>query len=255
MATLSQPVRPTIHDSSSPSNTRHLKNLGAPDVSSPRSSLSDRHPPDLPPPPPPVALPTATASATASATATATATATGPVYSHRHTASVSRLNQRTTSGIFAFAAAALDRTQIAFANISEPSIRPRASNGALSRLSLLASPSSEPASPERVHKLRSSSNQSLLSNYNSDGKLAQSATANNPPSQPYSATDPNRPQPIRFPSSSSNKMHQTSSRLLRMTDDERPFTKVRRSGFAGATGPFSSGRARCATLCTQRDHF
>jgi hypothetical protein len=29
--------------------------------------------------------------------------------------------------------------------------------------------------------------------------------------------------------SRANKMHQTSSRLLRMTEDERPFTKVRQS--------------------------
>jgi len=29
------------------------------------------------------------------------------------------------------------------------------------------------------------------------------------------------------PSSTTNKMHQTSSRLLRMTEDDRPFTKVR----------------------------
>jgi hypothetical protein len=36
------------------------------------------------------------------------------------------------------------------------------------------------------------------------------------------------------PSSSENKMHQTSSRLLRMTDDDRPFTKVGRRPGASA---------------------
>lgn len=229
MATLSQHSRPTIHDSSAPSNTpkdlKDIKNLRDSNTSTPRSSTSDRHPPDLPPPPlPPVAGP-----------ATTTTTAVGPAYSHRHTASVSAsvsrltLNQRSSSGFLAFAAAALDKTQSALANISEPSIRPRQSNGALARLSLLSSsnPNSEPTSPEKFHRLRSSSNQSLNSSYYLDGKLAnQAALVNNPPSQPYSATDPTRPLPIRFPSSSENKMHQTSSRLLRMTDDDRPFTKV-----------------------------
>jgi hypothetical protein len=47
-----------------------------------------------------------------------------------------------------------------------------------------------------------------------------------PPSQPYSQTDPGRPPLIKFtPSSAESKMHQTSSRLLRMTDDDRPFTR------------------------------
>lgn len=43
-------------------------------------------------------------------------------------------------------------------------------------------------------------------------------------SQPYSQTNPNLPPPILLPRSDS-AMHQTSSRLLRMTDDDRPFTK------------------------------
>jgi len=58
-----------------------------------------------------------------------------------------------------------------------------------------------------------------------DGKQsAAAAPARVPLSQPYTETDPNRPLPIRQPAADS-KMHQTSSRLLRMTDDERPFTK------------------------------
>jgi hypothetical protein len=57
-----------------------------------------------------------------------------------------------------------------------------------------------------------------------DGKIApQALQANNPPSQPYATTDPNHPLPYK--SSTAAKMHQTSSRLLRMTDDDRPFTK------------------------------
>jgi hypothetical protein len=46
-----------------------------------------------------------------------------------------------------------------------------------------------------------------------------------PPSQPYSETDPSLPEPTHLPRFD-NKMHQTSSRLLRMTDDDRPYTKV-----------------------------
>ena len=171
MATLSQHSRPTIHDSSAPSNTptskdlKDIKDLRDSNASTPRSSTSERHPPDLPPPLPPVAGPASTT----------TTTAAGPVHSHRPTASVSRLslNQRSSSGFLAFAAAALDKTQSALANISEPSIRPRQSNGALARLSLLSS--SEPNSPEKFHRLRSSSNQSLTSSYKLDGKLASQA--------------------------------------------------------------------------------
>jgi hypothetical protein len=60
-----------------------------------------------------------------------------------------------------------------------------------------------------------------------DGKQpASAAPAKVPISQPYSETDPSRPLPHRSPVTN-NTMHQTSSRLLRMTDDERPFTRVR----------------------------
>ncbi|KAF5019636.1 hypothetical protein F66182_8340 [Fusarium sp. NRRL 66182] len=246
MATLSQHQRPTVQHSASasafasPSDTL--------DQDTPRSSLSDRSPPLPTLPPPPAPAPAAAPAPTAAATSVPTAPA--PVYVpyhpqlaqtqtqahtqaptqsfHRHTASsVSRLNNRSSTGLFALAAAAFDRTQNAIATISEPSIRPRQSSGALSRLSLLttSSPSSEPSSPDRYHnRLRSASNQSLCSGTNLDTKLAsQPLQANNPPSQPYTSTDPNQPPPIK--SSTANKMHQTSSRLLRMTDDDRPFTK------------------------------
>jgi hypothetical protein len=48
-----------------------------------------------------------------------------------------------------------------------------------------------------------------------------------PPSQAYSNTATDTPAPITFGSQGNhNKMHQTSSRLLRMTSDDRPFTRV-----------------------------
>lgn len=225
MATLSHPPpRPTDPQSASASNSASSSNtrdLLSSDVAS-RSSLSERRP--LPPPPHHHHQDSVIA-----ASPTIAAPPAHP-HSHRHTVSVSRLNQRSSSGIFALAAAALDRTQNAIATISEPSIRPRHSNSTLSRLSLLSSsnPNSEPSSPDRKHRLKSASNQSLLSSANLDSAIAsQAPTAINPPSLPYSTTDPNLPPPIKSSPVTANKMHQTSSRLLRMTDDDRPFTKVR----------------------------
>lgn len=141
------------------------------------------------------------------------------------TTSLPRLQQRSSSGIFGLAAAAFDKTQSAFANISEPVIRPRNS---LARLSLAPGslPTSEPASPVKKPVSRIPSVQSLTASPAVDGKVpAAAAPAKVPLSQPYTETDPNRPLPVRQ-QPTDNKMHQTSSRLLRMTDDERPFTKV-----------------------------
>ncbi|QPC79567.1 hypothetical protein HYE68_010319 [Fusarium pseudograminearum] len=245
MATLSHHQKHTVNQSASPSDTfdqdTTTRSHPPSQATTPRSS-----PPLEPPPAPPVdatinpsivSANTTTGSRSASASGTGSGPAPGtntPVYvpynphqgHHRHTSSVSRLNNRSSTGLFALAASAFDRTQNAIAAISEPSVRPRQSSGALSRLSLLtsSSPSSEPSSPDKYHRLRSSSNQSLSSGATVDGKIApQALQANNPPSQPYTTTDPNHPLPYK--SSTAAKMHQTSSRLLRMTDDDRPFTK------------------------------
>ncbi|KPM44384.1 Developmental regulator flbA [Neonectria ditissima] len=223
MATLSQPARPTVSQSASASSASDSLDQRS-SASSP--SISDRPRPQD----------TVTAAAASAVTPGAT-TAAPPAHphSHRHTVSVSRLNQRSSTSIFALAAAALDRTQNAIATISEPSIRPRQSNSTLSRLSLLPSsnPSSEPSSPDRRYRLKSASNQSLLSSANLDGALAsQASSANHPLSQPYATADPNQPLPIKAPPASANKMHQTSSRLLRMTDDDRPFTRDFKDLFA-----------------------
>jgi GTPase-activating protein SST2 len=152
--------------------------------------------------------------------------------SNASTTSLPRFSQRSSSGIFSLAAAALDRTQSAFYNISDPVIRPRQSNPGLARLSFAAgSPTSaEPASPIKKQLFRTPSAQSLASNPSAaDGKLTSVALpAKAPLSSPYSETDPTLPPPIKF-AGRDNKMHQTSSRLLRMTDDERPFTKVRKA--------------------------
>ncbi|OBS22027.1 hypothetical protein FPOA_08364 [Fusarium poae] len=243
MATLSHHQNHTVNQSASPPDTfdqdTTTRSHPPSQTTTPRSS-----PPLQPPPAPPVDA-TNNPSTVSANTTTGSRSASGsgpgptpgtdtPVYvpyhpqqgHHRHTSSVSRFNNRSSSGLFALAASAFDRTQNAIAAISEPSVRPRQSSGALSRLSLLtsSSPSSEPSSPDKYHRLRSSSNQSLSSGATVDGKIApQALQANNPPSQPYATTDPNHPLPYK--SSTAAKMHQTSSRLLRMTDDDRPFTK------------------------------
>ncbi|OIW32162.1 RGS-domain-containing protein [Coniochaeta ligniaria NRRL 30616] len=127
------------------------------------------------------------------------------------------LQQPLNGSLFAFAAAALDKT---LSGISEPRVRPRPS---LNRLSLgpdsaLGSGRPSPEKPSR-HRV-TSSNFSSSSTLLGEGK----SSLTNPPSRPYAETDPNRPLPIHI-SRVDNKMHQTSSRLLRMTDDDRPFTK------------------------------
>ena len=139
------------------------------------------------------------------------------------TSSIPR-NQKS-GGLFAFAAAAIDRTQNAF----DQRVRPRQS---LSRLSIGPDPHSPTSelSPDkaqyRTSSNRSSSSLTLLGTQSSESRFpSQSSLAKDPPSQPYSETDRNQPLPILLPRID-NKMHQTSSRLLRMTDDDRPFTRV-----------------------------
>ncbi|KAI1450401.1 RGS-domain-containing protein [Annulohypoxylon stygium] len=144
------------------------------------------------------------------------------------TGSASLAKNQKSGGLFAFAAAAIDKT---IANISEPTIRSRPSASALSRLSVvLDSPTSSESSSSDKSRIRSfSSNSSgpstpsLLGNL-SDAKRPSQSSLRDPISKPYSETDASRPPPILLPGTE-NKMHQTSSRLLRMTDDDRPFTK------------------------------
>lgn len=148
-------------------------------------------------------------------------------HSRRHASSVSITgsaprHQRTSSSILSRAVAALDRTQSVIASISEPVIRNRQSNPALARLSLNAGSHQqlrdEPASPDRPTAFSNPSTQSLLSTPGDSQSASTSfSSAQHSPSQPPNGLNSDSPSP---------KMHQTSSRLLRMTDDERPFTRV-----------------------------
>ncbi|WYZ45254.1 hypothetical protein EsH8_VIII_000570 [Colletotrichum jinshuiense] len=187
---------------------------------------------------------TTTTSAPPPATATTTSSSTDPYHavpsvnrpqyrSHHHSPSTSSIYKlQRSGGLFGFAAAAFDKTQSALATFSsDQSIRQRASSSALGRASFIPESASDTASfgpPEKSPRYRSPSNYSSSSSSTLnqfDGKYpSQVSLVHDIPSQPYSETDPNRPLPFRQPSIES-KMHQTSSRLLRMTDDDRPFTK------------------------------
>lgn len=160
---------------------------------------------------------------------------------HASSASVSAIprsaSQRSPSGIFQrAAAAALD----SIASISEPVIRPKQSNPALTRLSLVSNSSPDAESFSSTDSsvassaLNSPSTHSLSSD--SNGQVRQSATSSgaattdpSPAQSPVAASPPAAappPHPATRQKRSDSKMHQTSSRLLRMTDDERPFTRV-----------------------------
>lgn len=192
------------HDNHHAHHTPPLKHY----TSAPRSSTSDRLTADL------TTLPASSHHQRHSSTPSAS--------------SFSR-SQRSATSLLSRAAAALDRTQNAFAGISEPVIRPRHSNSALARLSLqsVSAPSPEPSSPGRTAGSKAFSvNGPFTPAPRAQIKVVSpAAQANHPPSQPYSETDPSLPAPIRV-APSDKKMHQTSSRLLRMTDDDRPFTRV-----------------------------
>lgn len=212
----------THHHSRSPPPLTHY-------ASAPRSSTSERSPTD-----PPAAS----------------------AHHHRHsisqsTTSVAR-SHRSNKALFDRAAAALDRTQSVLATISEPVIRYRQSNSALARLSLASdsASNSELSSPKKDASVRNSvCNASLSSALTSDIRVVIPA-AQDLPSQPYSETDPSLPAPIRL-IGTDKTMHQTSSRLLRMTDDDRPFTRDFKDLFATlivSLLPLSAHRVRLSKV-------
>ncbi|KAI1762062.1 RGS-domain-containing protein [Hypoxylon sp. FL1150] len=156
-----------------------------------------------------------------------------------------------SGGLFAFAAAAIDKT---IANISEPTIRSRPSASALGRLSVVLDSSSS----DNSSRLRSfSSNSSaptpttpFIASPFSETKRSSQLSLRDPISKPYTETDPTRPPPVLL-SGQENKMHQTSSRLLRMTDDDRPFTKDFKDLFATlivSLLPLSAHRVRLTRI-------
>ncbi|KAI0009983.1 RGS-domain-containing protein [Xylariaceae sp. FL0662B] len=160
-------------------------------------------------------------------TTTTTITTASHPRQHQLNPSISSSSKNPKSGgLFSLAAAAI-------ANISEPTVRNRPSSTSLSRLSVvLDSPtSSDQSSSDYSSRIRSfSSNSStpttpVLPSPLSNRKPASQASLKDPISKPYSETDATRPPPVLLHNPQKNKMHQTSSRLLRMTNDDRPFTR------------------------------
>lgn len=173
------------------------------------------------PPPLPVNH-TASKTSTGKPSSTGTALQSNNSQRQSHHSSPSTSSQRS-GGILAFAQAALDKT---LANIAEPRVRPRQSLNRLSTGPDLIFSSAQ-SSPDKSARIRPSlSNPASSPTASGEGRQSSlSSVLKDPPSQRYSETDPTRPPPIHL-TRQDNKMHQTSSRLLRMTDDDRPFTKV-----------------------------
>jgi GTPase-activating protein SST2 len=166
-------------------------------------------------------------------------------YKNRQSISSTKANR---TGLFTLAALARDRTSSAIASFTEPTIRSRPSSSNLAKQStttvnappLPSAQAAVSASTEYIQNTNKAENSEALrgsqtnlsvdhsrrSHSSTPTGQRQSLLDTDPPSQPYDDTDTTQPKPIL--QNHSNKMHQTSSRLLRMTDDERPFTRVRR---------------------------
>ena len=195
-----------------------------PSSSSPSPSPSPSPPPEFTanPPPPPIHEPIAAAAgrnrapsspSSSAGSRSEPSAAAGSTSLHRPHQSIG--GSQRSGGFLAF----VDRT------IGE--IRPRQS---LSRISIGPDQFGHvQPSPERaLRSARPASNYAAPVGLTPvDGKQpSPTLVLGNPPSKPYTETDPSLPEPTLVSRLVDNKMHQTSSRLLRMTDDDRPFTKV-----------------------------
>jgi hypothetical protein len=166
-------------------------------------------------------------------------------FKHRQSTLSTSSTKQNRGALSTLAALARDKTSNAIASFSEPSIRTRPSSGSLYRSAQSSPtfPSNNTNSLPRSADLQTSI-QDNTSSHNSNStspstlKHTRSETLNSatttqllletdPPSQAYSDTATDTPAPIVLPPPGNyNKMHQTSSRLLRMTSDDRPFTRV-----------------------------
>jgi len=166
-------------------------------------------------------------------------------YKYRQSIPSTTSTKQNRTGIFTLAALARGKTASAIASLSEPALRPRLSSSSLYRaeqssptsashnsVSLPKSADSQASTRESTHlprgsthTLASTSSHSRTESLSSGTARRQSLFETNPPSQVYSNTASSTPAPIP-PQGNYNKMHQTSSRLLRMTTDDRPFTRV-----------------------------
>ncbi|KFY73570.1 hypothetical protein V499_06330 [Pseudogymnoascus sp. VKM F-103] len=138
-------------------------------------------------------------------------------------------SRSSRTNLLTFAALARDKTTSAIANFSDPVTRAQVSRKN-SHNRRTAGDSEK--SPER----KSDSSRSIPP----QAKESQSIIATprpglqdtEPPSQSYEDTDANTPTPRKVGAPEQSTMHQTSSRLLRMTEDDRPFTRDFKDLFA-----------------------
>ncbi|KAK4103629.1 RGS-domain-containing protein [Parathielavia hyrcaniae] len=180
-----------------------------------------------------------------SATRRDTSAFTGATSAHRpHHLSHLSISSQRSNGLLAF----FDRT---LAGIAEPRVRPRQS---LSRISTgpesLAGSQSSPEKGLRSARPTSNYAAPLGPLFVDSSQPSPTIVLGDPPSQPYSQTDPSLPEPTLLPRPDA-KMHQTSSRLLRMTDDDRPFTKDFKDLFATlivSLLPLSAHRVRLSKV-------
>ncbi|KFY82794.1 hypothetical protein V500_10329, partial [Pseudogymnoascus sp. VKM F-4518 (FW-2643)] len=136
-------------------------------------------------------------------------------------------SRSSRTNLLTFAALARDKTTSAIANFSDPVTRAQVSRK--NSYNRRTAGDSEKSPERKSDPSRSISSQS---------KEAQSITPRpglqdtEPPSQSYEDTDANTPTPRKVGAPEQSTMHQTSSRLLRMTEDDRPFTRDFKDLFA-----------------------
>ncbi|CAG8973827.1 hypothetical protein HYALB_00005572 [Hymenoscyphus albidus] len=159
-------------------------------------------------------------------------------YKHRQSVLSTTSPKKNRSSLFNLAATlARDKTNNAIASLSKPSIlgdRKSSSSLYLSAQNLSTSSLTHPSIPisDTIESLATDPRPSPHPHPTSI-QQQQSLLETNPPSQAYSHTSTDTPASIAFvPAANSNKMHQTSSRLLRMTSDDRPFTRDFKDLFA-----------------------
>jgi len=161
-------------------------------------------------------------------------------YRRRQSTPSTSSSKQSRPGLFTFAALTRDKTSTATASQSDPSIRSKPSSG-----SLYLSAQSSPTTPSftgttsarstdtlLASSIEASPSQSRSQTQYSTSNQRQSLLGTNPPSQAYTDTAADTQPPIAFVPARRryNNMHQTSSRLLRMTDDDRPYTRVSCAG-------------------------
>jgi len=169
-------------------------------------------------------------------------------YKHRQSTLSTSSSKGSRTSLFTLAAFARDRTTSAIATFSEPVLRSRSSAGNFFSGEISQKSSNtrrvddSENNPRRTSDApRSPNSQSRDSPLPALDSRQPSLLDTEPPSQSYEDTDSNTPSPRQVGSRQYNKMHQTSSRLLRMTEDDRPFTRV--SDESPASYLFSTARS------------